>query len=94
MNIGTNENIKEIFKKRKEIFFTLYKSIELGINEGTIRSDVDPLKIAAIQILICENIGNLPFDFRMILKDQGINYVKFTKDIDDFISQLYINLDD
>ena len=94
LNIDVNENIKEIFKQRKEIFFTLYKSIELGINEGTIRSDVDPLKIAAIQILICENIGNLPFDFRMILKGQGINYVKFTKDIDDFISQLYINLDD
>jgi hypothetical protein len=45
-------------------------------------------------MLICENVGNLPFDFRMILKGQGVNYVKFTKDLDDFISQLYIKMDD
>ncbi len=94
LHVDANETIKEIFKLRKEIFFTLCKSIELGIKEGTIRSDVDPLKIAAIQILICENIGNLPFDFRMILKGQGVNYVKFTKDLDDFISQLYLKTDD
>jgi AcrR family transcriptional regulator len=87
---NVNDNIKEIFKLRKEIFFRLCKSIELGIKEGTMRSDADPLKIAATQILICENIGNLPFDFRMILKGQGVNYVKFTKDLDDFISRIYI----
>ena len=94
LNLDANEYIKDIFKLRKEIFFMLCKFIKEGIKEGTIRSDVDPLKIAVIQILICENIGNMPFDLIMVLKGQGINYMKFTKDIDDFISQLYINLDD
>lgn len=88
--LNANETIKEIFKLRKDILFTLYKSIELSIEEGSIVSDVDPLKITAIEILICENIGNLPFDFRMILKDQGVNYVKFSEDLDDFIQHLYI----
>jgi len=87
---NTNETIKEIFKLRKNIFFTLYKSIELGIREGTIGSDVDPLEITALQILSCENIGNLAFDFRMILNAQGVDNVKFTKDLDDLVSQLYI----
>jgi len=88
--LNTNETIKEIFKLREEILFTLYKSIKLGIKEGTIESNVDPLKITAIQILTCENIGNLPFDFRMMLESKGVNYEKFTKDLDDFISQLFI----
>jgi len=87
---NANETIKEIFKLRANIFFILYKSVELGIEEGTVKSDVDPLKITALQILICENIGNLPFDFGMILKGQGLNHVKFANDLDDFISQLYI----
>jgi TetR/AcrR family transcriptional regulator len=94
LNIDVNENIKEIFKQRKEIFFMLCKSIKEGIKEGTIRSDVDPLKIAVMQILICENIGNMPFDLIMVLKGQGINYMKFSRDLDNLISQLYINLDD
>ncbi|MBZ9570835.1 TetR/AcrR family transcriptional regulator [Methanobrevibacter sp. TMH8] len=88
--LNANETIKEIFKLREKIFFTLYKSIKLGIKEGTIRSDVDPLKITILQILICENMGNLPFDFRMIIEGQGLNYVNFTKELDDFVSQLYI----
>ncbi len=90
LNLDANEYIKDIFKLRKEVFFMLCKSIEEGIKEGTIRSDVDPLKIAVMQILICENVGNLPFDLIMVLKGQGINYMKFSKDLDDFISQLYI----
>ena len=88
--LNANETIQEIFKLRKDIFFSLYKSIELGIEEGTMRSDVDSSKITVIQILICENMSNLPFDFRMILKGQRVNYEKFSKDLDDFIKQLYI----
>ena len=88
--LNANEIIKEIFKLREDIFFTLYNSIKIGMEEGTIESDVDPLKITALQILICENIGNLPFDFRMILEGKGVDYEKFTKDLDDFIIQFFI----
>lgn len=88
--LNVNETIKKIFKVRGDILSTLHKSIELCIKEGTIQSDVDPLKITAIQILICENLSNLPFDFRIMIEDQGVDYVKFTKDFDDFISHLYI----
>lgn len=60
------------------------------MEEGTIGFDAGSLKMTAIEILICENIYNLAFDFRMILKDQEVDYVKFIKGMDDFISQLFI----
>jgi len=88
--LNANESIKKIFKLRENIFFTLYKSIKLGIAERTIKSYVDPLKITSLQILICENVGNMPFDFKLILEAQGLDYRKFTKDLDEFISQIYI----
>lgn len=88
--LNANETIKEIFKLREKIFFTLYNSIELCIEEGTINPRTDPLKVTTIQLLICENINNFPYDIEMILKGQGINHTKFTKDLDDFFTQLYI----
>ncbi len=88
--INVSEYIKDILKLRNEIFSILCESIKMGIKEGTIRSDVDPMKIAVIQILISENIGNLSLDLRIILESQEIKSEEFVKDLDDFISQLYI----
>lgn len=91
--VNINEHIKDILKLRSEIFFILCESIKRGVKEGTIRSDVDPVKIAVIQILISENIWTLPFDLKIILEGQGVKSKDFVKDLDDFISQLYIKKD-
>ena len=88
--INISEYIKDILKSRSEIFSILCESIKKGIKEGTIRSDVDPMKIAVIQILVSENIGNLSLDLNIILESQGIKSEEFVKDLDEFINQLYI----
>lgn len=93
INLDVSQYMKDIFKLRKEIFCILLDSVKIGIKDGTIRSDVDPMKIAVMQILISENIGNMPFDLKMILKGQRINYNDFINELDDFISQLYRNTD-
>lgn len=91
--VNVSEHVRDIFKLRSEIFFILCESIKRGIKEGTIRSDVDTMKIAVMQILISENIGNLSLDLQIILKSQGIKSEDFVKDLDNFISQLYIKKD-
>jgi len=91
--VNVSEHIKDILKLRSEIFLILCESIKMGIKEGTIRSDVDPMKIAVMQILISENIGNLSLDLKIIVESQGIRSEEFVKDLDNFISQLYIKND-
>lgn len=88
-----SEYVKDILKLRSEIFFILYDAIKIGIKEGTIRSNVDPIKIAVIYILFCENIWTMSFDLKIILESQGMESETFVKDLDDFLTQLYIKND-
>lgn len=75
--ISVSEYLREIFELRKNIFFILNDSINLGINEGTIRSDIEPLELAVVLILIYENMDNLRPDVKIVLESQNIGLNEF-----------------
>lgn len=86
--ISVSEYLREIFELRKNIFFILNDSINLGINEGTIRSDIEPLELAVVLILIYENMDNLRPDVKIVLESQNIGLNEFMENIGSILSYL------
>jgi AcrR family transcriptional regulator len=88
--ISVSEYLRDIFKLRKDIFFILSNSINIGINDGTIRSDINPLELAVILVLIYENTGNLRPDVKIILESQSINQNEFVASVKTIINRMMI----
>lgn len=86
--ISVSEYLREIFELRKNIFFILSESINLGINEGTIRSDIEPLEFAVVLILIYENMDNLRPDIKIVLESQNIDLNEFVGDVKGILTYL------
>lgn len=86
--ISVSEYLKDIFSLRKEIFFILSDSIKMGIDEGEIRSNIDPLELAVILVIIYENMNNLRPDIKIILESQNINLNNFVENIESILSYL------
>lgn len=78
--------IKEILKVRKETLEMLRDSIELGISEGTIRSDMNPTELIVLMMIIMEGIDNMSPDLKDMLDSDGISSEKFLGDIWNFVA--------
>lgn len=81
----------EIHKLRKERFSILCNSVKEGINDGTIREDLDPVEVAVLLSAISKSISNLPSDREESLLNRGINNEKFFMDINDLIQHMIMN---
>jgi len=74
------QEVREIFK---EIMFIGIDSIQKGINEGEIRSDVDPTEAAVLLSVIYNGKVNMGDWAKELLEGRGIDDEKFNEDIGD-----------
>lgn len=88
--ISVSEYLREIFKLRKDIFSILSEAINLGVSEGTLRSDINPLELAVILVLIYENVDNLRPDVKIVLESQSINLNEFVDNVQGILTYLMV----
>lgn len=86
-----SEYAKEIMSLRKERFNIMCSSIQNGIDDGTIRPDVDPIELSVLLSSISKDLSDIPPDHKMILESRGINYDNFVIDVGDFIRHMIMN---
>ena len=88
----------EIIKARKELLDHVYESIQTGKDDGTIRSDIDPIILAILTMIISEGFQDMPIEFKNALTDRGVKYKDFLDGVmslvgemiasDDYLSQI------
>ncbi len=81
----------EILKLRKERFSILCNSVQKGIDDGTIRQDLNPVEVAVLLSAISKNLSNIPPDREKILHDHGIDHEKYFLDVSDLIEHMIMN---
>ena len=86
-----SEYAKEIMSLRKERFNIMNNSIQRGIDDGTIRPDVDPVELSVLLSSISKDLSDIPPDHKMILENRGITYDNFVIDVGDFIRHMIMN---
>lgn len=79
----SSQEFQEVRETFKEIMFIGIDSIQKGINEGEIRSNVDPTEAAVLLSVIYNGNVNMGDWAKELLKDQGIDDEKFNEDIGD-----------
>ena len=67
----------EIIKTRKELLDHVYESIQIGRDDGTIRTDIDPIILAILTMIISEGFQDMPIEFKSALTDRGVKYKDF-----------------
>jgi AcrR family transcriptional regulator len=86
-----NQYLKEIMELRSERFTIMCNSIQIGIDDGTIRSDVDPVEAAVLLSSIAKRMSDIPPDHEKILESRGIDHDKFVMDVEDLIKHMIMN---
>jgi len=75
------QEVRELFK---EIMLIGIDSIQKGVDEGEIRSDVDPTEAAILLSVIYNGKVNMGDWAKELLENKGMDEDKFTSDIGDF----------
>jgi AcrR family transcriptional regulator len=88
--MNSSEEFQEVRELFNEIIFIERDSIQKGIDEGEIRSDVDPVEAAIILSVIFNGMVNMGDWSKEILKSRGIDEQKFTKDIGDLFLHMLV----
>ena len=86
-----SEYAKEIMGLRKERFNIMRDSIKLGINDGTVRSDVDPVEVSILLSAISKSMSEIPPDHIRILESKGINSEKYFMDVENLLCHMIMN---
>jgi len=76
---------------RGERFAIMRKSVQEGIDDGTIRPDVNPAEAAVLLSSISKSMSDIPPDHKKLLKQQGIDREKFVLDVEDLIRHMIMN---
>ncbi len=84
----------EIIKLRNERFSILRDSVQMGIDDTTIRNDVNPVEVAVLISSISKSISNIPSDRENILKNNGISHEIYFKDVGNLIKHMIMNRED
>ncbi|MDO5835090.1 MAG: TetR/AcrR family transcriptional regulator [Methanobacterium sp.] len=88
---NVSEYLYKIHKMRGERFSIMCNSVQVGIDDGTIRSDVNPSEAAVLLSSISKNMSDIPQDHEKLLEKQGIHREKFVKDVEDLIRHMIMN---
>lgn len=88
-NINNSEEYQELVKILKGLIYTLIGSIQLGVDDGTIRKDVNPIEGAILVSLIFQSMANMSCIYKDILENEGISEQKFGVDVKDFIRHMF-----
>jgi len=83
-----NECAMEIIKLRNERFSILRDSVQKGIDDMTIREDIDPVEVAVLLSSISKSLSNIPSDREKILQNNGISHEKYFDDVGDLIQHM------
>ena len=76
---------------RSERLIIMCNSIKTGIDDGTIRPDVDPVEAAVLLSSISKKMSNIPLDHEKILESRGIDHDKFVADVEKLIRYMIMN---
>lgn len=87
-SIMANKDIQEMGLLLGAMYTRFRDAIQAGIEEGSIRSDVEPEEIAVLLTMISDGINNMRPDLLMILASRGIDKEKFSKDIKRLITAM------
>jgi AcrR family transcriptional regulator len=83
----------EISKLRKERFSILCQSVQTGLDDGSIRQDVDPVEVSILLSAISKSLSNIPADHLQALENREINSATYFKDVSDLIHHMIMNWD-
>lgn len=90
---GMSEYLREIMELRTERFNIMCNSIQTGLDDETIRSDVDPVEAAVLLSSISKRMSDIPLDHEKLLESRGIDREKFVGDVEDLIRHMIMNKD-
>jgi AcrR family transcriptional regulator len=89
-----SECAMEILKLRNERFSILCDSVQKGIDDMTIREDVNPVEVAVLLSSISKSLSNIPPDREKILQNNGISHEKYFEDVGELIQHMIMNRND
>lgn len=84
-------NLKRIMELRSERLIIMCNSIQTGIDDGTIRPEIDPVEAAVLLSSISKKMSDIPPDHEKILESRGIDHEKFIVDVEKFIKYMIMN---
>ncbi|HSD56596.1 MAG TPA: TetR/AcrR family transcriptional regulator [Methanotrichaceae archaeon] len=88
-SIEDNEDLcddaKKILELRHEEFAITCNAIKSGIDEGTIRPDLDPVEVTVFLTLIVKALSEMRPDFKKVLEVRGIAEHQFFADVAGFV---------
>jgi len=90
--MSDSECLIEYKKLGHEIATLSISSIELGMQDGTIRSDLDPVEIYVVLSWIADNIPTMRPTFIEKLEIRGITKEKFVQDVWDLQRRMIMNI--
>lgn len=86
-----DEYLKRIMELRSERLIIMCNSIQKGIEDGTIRPDVDPVEAAVLLSSISKKMSDIPPDHEKILESRGIDHDTFVADVEKLIKYMIMN---
>jgi AcrR family transcriptional regulator len=81
VSLMANRDMQEVGGMMGEMFARFRSAIQTGMDEGSIRSDVEPEEIAVLLTMISDGITNMRPDLQMILAGRGIDGERFSRDV-------------
>jgi len=69
----------------KDLMFIMRDLIQSGIDDGTIREDVNPMEAAVLMSLISQSMSNMSCLYKNMLKSDGVSEQKFAMDVKGFM---------
>lgn len=82
------EYTQQILELRKERFKILCNSVQDGVDDGTIQSDVDPVETAVLLSAISKSLSKMPPDHEKLLKIRKISHEKYFNDMGELINRM------
>ncbi len=89
--MSDNEDAKELVDLTTGIWRLMVEAILQGMNDGTIRKDVDPVEMSIYINVMSMSALNIDISFKLILEARGIHPDKFWKDLQRFLDPAITN---
>ena len=83
--MSDNEDAVELVDLRTGMWRLMVEAIITGIQDGTIRKDLDPVEISIYLNTLAINALNLEFTSQMVLEARKISQDKFLEDLSRFL---------
>lgn len=85
------DNAKKVLELRDEEFSIVCNAIKAGMNEGTIRPDLDPVEVTVFLTLIVKALTEMRPNFKKVLESRSITPYQFFKDAAGFVHYMLAN---